>query len=135
MVRQQSRDHWSRRAIRLDHRDFCNSSTDPMTAFGKDSRGHCINTEENEASSTGQDSVPSLPFPVLRSPFEEAACQPEDSSSPSASLSFVEDSEQLGQRKHLGGLQSRTCSFEDSDSIRMDDLQSTVRLLSMSFGS
>ena len=65
---------------------------------------------------------------TMKSPFEVAAGQ-EEGEDCSPLLSYTE----AGARRGLEELQVQESSFDDSDSIRMDELQSTVRLLSMSF--
>ena len=131
MGRQQSRDHWSRKAIdfNCEGRECCEAASTPALEDTTTLRqpGH-------EQRQGGESGIQGLPLPMMKSPFEEAACQ-DRSDSPLRTSAVQGETAFKMPRKALAELQANTSSFDDSDSIRMDDLQSTVRLLSMSFGS
>ena len=129
--RQQARDPWNCKALHFSLEDENCDQSEPggnMTELAMEAGGHSQQRLEDE-------SVASLSMPMMKSPFEEEACQGRAADSPSRLPSWHEASPYRLPRKPLAELQTCRCSHDDSDSIRMDDLQSTVRLLSMSFGN
>ena len=124
MGRQQGRDHWSRKALQFDLRacDSCEFAASPI--FRRQpaspcsmSRHACIARESPMRSKAHLN--------MIRSPFEEASCQvgPLDSPSKFSASDATSPFYQGGQ----------SLSFDESDSVKLDELQSTVRFLNMSF--
>ena len=129
--RQQPRDPWNCKALHFSlEDDYCDLSEPDRskTELGTEAGAHGNQELQDE-------SVASLQLPMMKSPFEEVACQDRGANSPSRLPLWHEASPYRLPRKPLAELQTCRGSHDDSDSIRMDDLQSTVRLLSMSFGN
>lgn len=124
--RQQTRDPWNCKALHFSLEDQC-----PARPEASARKQHC----ETRDKTLHDESAANLSMPMMKSPFEEVACQDKAVNSPSRLPSWHEASPFRLPRKPLAELQTCRCSHDDSDSIRMDDLQSTVRLLSMSFGN
>ncbi len=128
MDRQQARDPWNCKALQFNLENLDSNPLEPEE--------HCFSLHsETQDHSQQEESVGGLVMPMMRSPFEEVACQDKANDSPSRLPSWHEATPYRLPRKPLAELQTCRCSHDDSDSIRMDDLQSTVRLLSMSFGN
>ena len=133
MGRQHCRDHWDPKSIgRNLEQDCCEKGS---RACGKQASAAFSGGEGIIEDKVDDSDVQSPFLPIMRSPFEEAASQEDEVGSPPRLSRSQAGSPCKNPRRVACELQPYSSSFDDSDSIRMDDLQSTVRLLSMSFGT